>query len=370
MDDIEFDLELELDTPVQPVLSAAEAFDEVPTMAPEPPIVPDFDEPEPLAAARPLPTLHWEEPEPVPRRLESLPPLPEINPDLASLPPLPTQTDLEPPSNAPRLIWETQEIVDAPEVPAPATSPLRAGMNFTNPPEPPLAEPVVPPAPEYQAPLETPPIPTPTTSVEHLTPPEPEPVAVPPIASPPIPPAIASPPIPPVAAGLIASPVAETASSTSQMLRVQAWQRLVEIGSVQDAAQTLSEAWRMDVGLYPLLYRAVDKALSDTQTPLRPTKGSLEGDELKSLRVAPAQSLRGALDSLNMASDPSEGLTVLSLVDTHFDQVIFPGIPTLTLGRANGGHALLSLSGQMQADQAGKLLERIAYYLERPILLA
>jgi hypothetical protein len=154
------------------------------------------------------------------------------------------------------------------------------------------------------------------------------------------------------------------------MLRVQAWQRLVEVGPVQDAAQTLSEAWRLDVGLYPLLYRAVDKALSDTQTPMRPTRGSLEGDELKSLRVAPAQSLRGALDSLQMASDPSEGLTVLSLVDTQFDQVIFPGIPTLTLGRASGGHALLSLSGQMEADQAGKLLERIAYYLERPILLA
>jgi hypothetical protein len=154
------------------------------------------------------------------------------------------------------------------------------------------------------------------------------------------------------------------------MLRVQAWQRLVEIGPLQDAAQTLSEAWRMEVGVYPLLYRAVDKALSDTQTPLRPTKGRLEGDQLHSLRVAPSQSLRGALDSLNMASDPAEGLTVLSLVDSPFDQVIFPGSPTLTLGRASGGHALLSLSGEMPADQAGKLLERIAYYLERPILLA
>jgi hypothetical protein len=153
-------------------------------------------------------------------------------------------------------------------------------------------------------------------------------------------------------------------------VRVAAWQRLVAIGPAQDAAQALSEAWRVEVGLYPLLFRAVDKALADTQTPLRATKGSLEGDQLRSLRVTPAQSLRGALDSLGMASEPGEGLTVLSLVDTHFDQVIFPGTPTLTLGRASGGHALLSLSGQMESDQAGKLLERIAYYLERPILLA
>jgi hypothetical protein len=154
------------------------------------------------------------------------------------------------------------------------------------------------------------------------------------------------------------------------MLRVQAWQRLVEISMLQDAAQTLSEAWQMEVGLYPLLYRAVDKALSDTHIPLRPTKGSLEGDQLKSLRVPPAQSLRGTLDSLRLASDPAEGLAVLSLVDSAFDQVIFPGTSTLTLGRASGGHALLSLSGDLSAEQAGKLLERVAYYLERPILLA
>ncbi len=356
MDDIEFDLDLDLDTPTSPVPPAAAAFEEVPTLAPEPPIVPDFDEPEPLVAAEPLPTLQWEEPEAVSSPLSAVAPLPDINPELAALPSLPTETDLEPLPSTPKLIWETQEVVNAPEVPTPPPSPLQPGMNFTNTPEPPLAEPEVPPAPEYQAPIETLSVPSPTPPVEQLTPPEPEPV-------------VAPVPIPPATTEPSASPLAETAPS-AQMLRVQAWQRLVEIGPVQDAAQTLSEAWRMEVGLYPLLYRAVDKALSDTQTPLRPTKGSLEGDQLQSLRVAPAQSLRGALDSLNMASDPAEGLTVLSLLDSHFDQVIFPGIPTLTLGRTSGGHALLSLSGDMQADQAGKLLERIAYYLERPILLA
>lgn len=356
MDDIEFDLDLDLDTPTAPVPPAAAAFEEVPTLAPEPPIVPDFEEPEPLAAAEPLPTLQWDEPEAVSSSLSAVAPLPDINPELAALPPLPTETDLEPLPSAPKLIWETQEVVTAPEIPAPPPSPLQAGMNFTNTPEPPLAEPELPPTPEFQAPVKTPAVPSPTPPAEPLTPPEPEPV-------------VAPVPTPPATAELGTSPVAETVPS-AQMLWVQAWQRLVEIGPVQDAAQTLSEAWRMEVGVYPLLYRAVDKALSDTQTPLRPTKGRLEGDQLQSLRVAPAHSLRGALDSLNMASDPAEGLVVLSLVDSAFDQVIFPGLSTLTLGRTSGGHALLSLSGNMQADQAGKLLERIAYYLERPILLA
>jgi hypothetical protein len=336
LEDIEFDIDLDTIPPQVP--PAAAAFEEAPTLAPEPEIVPNFEEPEPLVASEPLSTLQWDEPEPFPNLTD---PATEVNPELASLPPLPTEADLEPSSSTNKLIWETQEILTAPEIPAPAPEPLAAGMSFTNAPEPPLAEPELPPTPEFQAPVETPPAPSPTPPAEPLTPPEPEPVAAP------------------------VSPAPST-----PVLRVQAWQRLVEIGPAQDAAQTLSEAWHMEVGLDALLYRAADKALADTQTPLRPTKGHLEGNELKSLRVAPSQSLRGALDSLRMASDPAEGLVVLSLVDSAFDQVIFPGLSTLTLGRASGGHALLTLSGDMSSELAGQLLARVAYYLERPILLA
>lgn len=365
MDDIEFDLDLDLNTPAPSIPPAAEAFEEVPTLAPEPPLVPDFDEPEPLVATEPLPTLQWEEPEPI----SAVAPMPEVNPELAGLPPLPTETELEPPSTAPKLIWETQEVVTVPEAPTPPPSPLQAGMSFSNTPEP-----AVPPAPRYQPPVETPPaapVDPQTPYAAQEMPLEQEPVppsSAGPWHSPAPEPVVSPTPIPSASTGPAVAPTEATPSP--KMLRVQAWQRLVEIGPAQNAAQTLSEAWRMEVGLYPLLYRAVDKALADTQTPLRPTRGSLEGDELKSLRVAPAQSLRGALDSLRMASDPAEGLVVLSLLDSAFDQVIFPGTAALTLGRASGGHALLSLSGPMDADHAGKLLERVAYYLERPILLA
>lgn len=324
LEDIEFDLDLEPTPP--PVPPAAAAFEEAPTLAPEPEIVPNFDEPEPLVAPEPLPALQWEEPEPFPAE-----PAAKMNPEQAELPlgarasasrevdrpPLPSETDLEPAGNTQKLIWETQEVLSAP-----APSPL--GFSNTPAAEPPVQ---VPPPPEEPTPA--------TTPAEEIAAP------------------------PPWAAPAPATP-----------LRVQAWQRLVETGPAQEAAQTLSEAWRMEVGLDALLYRAADKALSDTQSPLRPTKGILEGDTLKSLRVAPSQSLRGALDSLNMASDPAEGLTVLSLVDSAFDQVIFPGLATLTLGRASGGHALLTLSGDISSELAGRLLERVAYYLEHPILLA
>lgn len=331
LEDIEFELDLETTPP--PVPPAAAAFEEAPALAPEPEIVPNFDEPEPLVAPEPLPALQWEddpfrdslklvhqeESEPFPAKLAE-----EINPELAELPPLPPETDLEPADNTHKLIWETQEVLTAPEAPAP--SPLEAGMSFSS-------------SPAAEPPVQAPP------------PEEPTPATTP-------------------AAEEIAAPPPWVAPAPATPLRVQAWQRLVEIGPAQEAAQTLSEAWRMEVGLDALLYRAADKALSDTQSPLRPTKGILEGDTLKSLRVAPSQSLRGALDSLRMASDPAEGLTVLSLVDSAFDQVIFPGLATLTLGRASGGHALLTLSGDMSSELAGRLLERVAYYLERPILLA
>lgn len=351
LEDIEFDL----DTTPPPVAPAPPTFEETLTLAPEETLtlapesesVPSFKEPEPLVTPEPPSTLQWEEAEPFSKLSD---PSVEVNPELVGLPPLPTEADLEPSSSTNKLIWETQEVLTAPEIPAPAPEPLEAGMSFTNTVEPPLAEPELPSTPELQAPVEIPPIPSPTPLAEPLTPPELEPVAAPILSA-------------------MAEPSPSPAPSAT-VLRVQAWQRLVEIGSAQDAAQTLSEAWHMEVGLDALLYRAADKALADTQTPLRPTKGQLEGNELKSLRVAPAQSLRGTLDSLRMASDPAEGLVVLSLANSAFDQVIFPGLSTLTLGRASGGHALLTLSGDMNSELAGQLLERVAYYLERPILLA
>lgn len=333
LEDIEFDLDLDLDTTPPPVPPAATAFEEAPTLAPEPEIVPSFDEPEPLTPSEPLPPLQWEEPEPFPPPIN---PVAEVNPALADLPPLPPEADLEPSSTSPKLIWETQEVLTNLETPAPAPSPLQAGMSFTNTPAP---------FPAAELPEEAPPV-----APEEASAPAEEPAPS------------------PTPAEEMGAPAPSPALPT--MLRIQAWQRLVAIGPAQEATQTLSEAWNIEVGLEALLYRAADKALADTQTPLRPTKGSLEGSELKSLRVAPSQSLRGALDSLRMASDPAEGLVVLSLVDSAFDQVIFPGRSTLSLGRANAGHALLTLSGDMNSELAAKLLERVAYYLERPILLA
>lgn len=366
-DDFDFDIDLDLDEPI--LAAEPEAIEPEPLL---PPPIPTPPAPEPLRAEPP--PLTWE---PAETFQPSFTPPP--HPELADLPPLPTETDLEPlnpslslepepspepapPLEAPKLVWETQEVLPPP--PAPAPNPLQAGMSFSSAPvESPKPEPIPEPAPE---PIFTEPELPPVIAEPEAPPPviEPEPEAI--AAPTPTPAPEAMPEPTPEPAPVPAAPM----PATPAMLRVQAWQRLVDIKPVQEAAQVLSEAWQREIGLYPLLFRAVDKALSDSHSQLRPTKGVLSGEELSSYRVTPSQSLRGTLDSLEMAGDASEGLTVLSLLDSAFDQVIFPGTSTLTLGRASGGHALLAVSGELNAEQAGALLERIAYYLERPILLA
>ncbi|RDI95734.1 hypothetical protein DV704_05530 [Meiothermus sp. QL-1] len=194
-------------------------------------------------------------------------------------------------------------------------------------------------------------------------PPDEEPAPNPPVVPP------APPPGPSPALAQPSSPAA-LAETGIQGVRVQAWQRMVVLGPAQEAAQTLSEAWGTEVDLYPLLFRAVERALAQLELGWQPVKGLLEGEQLKRFRVAPAQSLRGTLEALRQASEPGEGLVVLSLLDTPFDQVVFPNVPTLTLGRAQGGLALLALSGGIEPALAGELLEQVARHLERPILLA
>lgn len=151
-------------------------------------------------------------------------------------------------------------------------------------------------------------------------------------------------------------------------LRVQAWQRLVQVGAAAQAAETLAQAWHREVGMLPFLYRAAEKALADLELPLRAHKGVLEGEILRAYQAVPAHTLRGTLEALEAATEADGGLVVLIL--DGFDQLIFPGAKVLSLGRRLGEQALLSVSGDLEAQTASKLLERVAYYLERPILLA
>ncbi|PZA07633.1 MULTISPECIES: E3 binding domain-containing protein [unclassified Meiothermus] len=160
----------------------------------------------------------------------------------------------------------------------------------------------------------------------------------------------------------------QVAPTPAAPLRVQAWQQLVQVGAAAQAAETLAQAWHREVGMLPLLYRAAEKALADLELPLRANKGVLEGETLRAYQAVPAHTLRGTLEALEAATEAEGGLVVLVL--DSFDQLIFPGAKVLSLGRRLGEQALLSVSGDLEAKTASRLLERVAYYLERPILLA
>ncbi|RIH86069.1 hypothetical protein Mrose_01957 [Calidithermus roseus] len=213
----------------------------------------------------------------------------------------------------------------------------------------PVAEPEVEPGPEPEASL--PPVP------------EPAPAAMPDL--PPLP-SFEPPAEPAVAAAPVLEPM--PAPVPAPVTRVQLRQRLVSLAAAREAAETLSQAWRQEVGLSALLYRAADKALSDLDIAQPALKGELEDDALKGYRVASAHTLRGTLENLAAAHESAEGLVVLALEGS--DVVVFPGAEVLALSQPSEGQALLSYSGSLAVEQARALLERVSYYLERPILLA
>jgi hypothetical protein len=306
---------------------------------------------------------------------ETLPPSPAFpEPDLAPPPGFdtkPAEPSLEAweapsaPEPAPELSWEPAE----PSIPPAPSWPLPGEPARPEPASPAPVEPTPAPAWEMAAPVAEPvaePEPQPSPEPEPVLPPVPEPV---PAAMPDLPPLLS---FEPAAEPVVATaPVAEpqpVVAAPAVAPRVQLRQRFVSLAAAREAAATLSEAWRQDVSLSALLYRAADKALADLELTREPLKGELEGDTLKGYRVAPAHTLRGTLENLAAAHEAAAGLVVLALEGG--DVVLFPGTELLALSQPGEGQALLSYSGGLAAAKAGALLERVAYYLERPILLA
>jgi len=150
-----------------------------------------------------------------------------------------------------------------------------------------------------------------------------------------------------------------------------AFRRAVDLGAAERARADLSTAWRSEVPLELLLYRAVDRALAELEVPMRPVLGRFQDEEARALAVQPAVGLRDLYEHLLHAEEGGEGLIVLDLSETPYAEVILPDRALVTLGRAGlpEGLGLLSISGELPTDRT-RFLERVAFYLERPILLA
>lgn len=95
---------------------------------------------------------------------------------------------------------------------------------------------------------------------------------------------------------------------------------------------------------------------------LIPLRGVLEGDRLRGYQVPQV------LGQASGEEAPLEGaLVALSLLDQPYTGLLSSS-PLLWLSTLDG-RALLSVSG-LEAGTAQSLLDRVAYYLERPLLLA
>ncbi|WP_293177325.1 E3 binding domain-containing protein [Oceanithermus sp.] len=169
-------------------------------------------------------------------------------------------------------------------------------------------------------------------------------------------------------------PEAEPAAAAAAVPGVvfpPAFRRAVALAAAERAREDLSAAWRKDVPLELLLFRAVDRALAELEVPMRAVLGRFEGEHLRSLAVLPAANLRDLYHHIQEAREEGEGLVVLDLGATPYAEVILPDHVLVTLGRAGlpEGLGLLSISGELPTDRT-RFLERVAFYLERPILLA
>ncbi len=355
--DLDVDLDLDISAPVAaPVAVTPDVpMFEAPVIAPQ--------------ASEPLPTgaflnsdfnISMDQPEVATPKVS----IPEVSMPTLDISVPPTPTPKVP--AAPDLVWETNEIV--PSAPAPVeieTSAIEPGMTFSSP------EPVIemPKIEEISIPEATLP------SVEEILSNNEE------LVSEVVPSYLEAAPIVEELDSSISFPEDQTdvvvtpdfspaAIAASAPISTPSWHRLVDLRPATDAAKTLSDSWGKNVDISAFLFRAAEFALSESSLSLHATKGVLEGSTLKSYRVSPAHSIKGILDALDGAGESFEGLTVLDLSASGFDQAIFPGKSVLSIGRALGHHALLSVSGDVNPHDAAALLEKVEYYLERPILLA
>lgn len=106
----------------------------------------------------------------------------------------------------------------------------------------------------------------------------------------------------------------------------------------------------------PFLLKAAEKALAELELPLRPLLGQAVGDEVRGVR--PADGFL-ALFRQEPVGEEAEGLLCFAT-----EEEVHTGRPSLFLCQ----EGVLAASG-LEGPLARKLLERVALYLENPILL-
>ncbi len=180
---------------------------------------------------------------------------------------------------------------------------------------------------------------------EDLLPPEPSPA----------PGKEAKPPEPTLAAAIpppIPAPGLPT-PSTPSLLKV--YRLRFNPDGLRNALQAFRRVHGVPENPLPFLLKAAERALSELELPLRPLLGKVEGERVLGLRPV------GSFLALFHQEGGEEGEGLLCFAS---GEEVHTGQPSLFLDE--GG--LLAASG-LEAPLARRLLERVALYLENPVLL-
>lgn len=153
-------------------------------------------------------------------------------------------------------------------------------------------------------------------------------------------------------AGIAAAPVAPPPAPLT-LLRVH--RRRVALEALEEAVALFQRVHGVEKTLLPFLLRAAERALAELEIPLRPLVGQVEGEEVRGLKPSPS------FLALFREAGGEEGEGLLCF---YGEEEAHTGRPSLFLSP----EGLLAASG-LEPPLARKLLERVALYLENPLLL-
>lgn len=147
--------------------------------------------------------------------------------------------------------------------------------------------------------------------------------------------------------------------------RAGRWGRAVSLAAVREARAALAEAWPIEQEVYHWFLRSAWLAARETLGPAVSVRQA-EAEGGGGREVPAAFSLRGMIAALGSTPWGSGGILVWRARPEA------PGPESrghLWIEEGLGEWGLLSLEGLFDSERAGRLLFKLAHYLEHPILL-
>ncbi|BFH76836.1 E3 binding domain-containing protein [Thermus thermophilus] len=155
-------------------------------------------------------------------------------------------------------------------------------------------------------------------------------------------------------AGIAAAP-APVAPPPAPLTLLRVHRRRVALEALEEAMALFQRVHGVEKTLLPFLLRAAERALAELEIPLQPLVGQVEGEKVRGLKPS------STFLALFREAGGEEGEGLLCF---YGEEEVHTGRPSLFLSP----EGLLAASG-LEPPLGQRLLERVALYLENPLLL-